>query len=207
MKTIAILSQKGGTSKTTLALHLAVEAEMKGFPSVVLDLDPQASSAGWKDTRKEETPAVVSIQSTRLTPALKFAEQNGAALAFLDTAPHSADAAMAAAEAADLILIPCRAGILDLRAIASTARIAKIAGKPTFAILTQAPVRAPRLVEDAIEAIKQHGLETAPIIIHQRSAYAHSLTGGLTAQEYERGGKAAEEVEQLLAWIVRLLEC
>jgi chromosome partitioning protein len=205
VKTIAILSQKGGTSKTTLALHLAVEAEAKGFPSVVLDLDPQASSAGWKDTRKEETPAVVSIQSTRLTPALKFAEQNGAALAFLDTAPHSADAAMAAAEAADLILIPCRAGILDLRAIASTARIAKIAGKPTFAILTQAPVRAPRLVEDAIEAIRQHGLTTAPVVMHQRSAYAHSLTGGLTAQEYERGGKASEEVGSLLAWVVKLL--
>ena len=59
MHTIAILSQKGGTGKTTLALHLAVAAEKDGQSTVVIDLDPQASSAGWKDTRLQETPVVV----------------------------------------------------------------------------------------------------------------------------------------------------
>ena len=53
MKTVAILSQKGGAGKTTLALHLAAAAESAGLPSVVIDLDPQASAAGWKDSRAE----------------------------------------------------------------------------------------------------------------------------------------------------------
>ncbi len=128
MKTVAILAMKGGVSKTTTALHLAVAAEAAGFPSVICDVDPQASAAQWKDSRPGETPVVVSIQASRLRQALETARGSGAALAIIDTAPHSADAAMAAAEAADVILIPFRAGILDLRAIATTVRLAKVAG-------------------------------------------------------------------------------
>ncbi len=205
MKTIAILAMKGGVSKTTTALHLAVAAEAGGFPAVVLDLDPQASAAGWKDSRPGDTPVVISLQASRLQQALTAACESGAALAIVDTAPHSADAAMAAAEAADLILIPFRAGILDLRAIATTVRLAKVAGKPAFGLLTNAPPNAPRLAEDAIAAAKQHGLEVAPIVMHQRSAYAQSLTAGQTAQEYEPRGKASEEVSGLFAWLASML--
>src|SRR5580765_7894771 len=50
MKTIAILSQKGGTGKTTLALHLAVEAERSGAATLIVDLDPQASASSWSDS-------------------------------------------------------------------------------------------------------------------------------------------------------------
>src|SRR5271165_6642632 len=116
MKTVAILSQKGGTGKTTLAVHLALAAERRDVVVAVLDLDPQASAAEWKDSRDGDTPSVTSIQSSRLGKALEVAESAGAALIVIDTAPHSADAAVAAAEAADLILIPCRAGNRDDRA-------------------------------------------------------------------------------------------
>ena len=206
MKTIAILSQKGGTGKTTLSVHLAVAAERSGVPVAVLDTDPQASAAGWGDSRADEAPSVTSIQPSRLTKALDVAKGAGAELVIVDTAPHSADAAMAAAEAADLVLIPCRAGILDLRAIATTARLVKIAGKRAYVVLNAAPPRAPRLIEDALEAVKQHRLEVAPVVIHQRSAYAHSLTAGLTAEEYEPGGKAAEEMANIFAWLRKLLD-
>jgi chromosome partitioning protein len=206
MKTLAILSQKGGTGKTTLALHLAVAAERRDVPAVVLDLDPQASAAGWKDSRSDETPSVISLQPSRLAKALEVAKANGAELVIIDSAPHSADAAVAAAEAADFVLIPCRAGILDLRAIATTARIVKITGKPASVVLNTAPPRAPRLIEDATEAVKQHGLEVAPIVIHQRSAYAHALTAGQSAEEYEPDGKAAEEIAELFQWLRKLLK-
>jgi chromosome partitioning protein len=205
MKTVAILSQKGGTGKTTLALHLAVAAERRDIPVAVIDLDQQASAAAWKDSRADESPSVTSIQSSRLGKALEVAESAGAALVIIDSAPHSADAAVAAAEVADLILIPCRAGILDLRAIATTARIVKVTGKPAFVVLNAAPVRAPRLMEDATAAVQQHGLAVAPVIIHQRSAYSHALTAGQTAEEYEPEGKAAEEIGELFKWLGTLL--
>ena len=82
------------------------------------------------DSRSSDTPSVTSLQPSRIVKALETASEAGAALAIIDRAPHSADAAMIAAEVANLILVPCRPGILDLRAIGSTARIVKVAGKP-----------------------------------------------------------------------------
>jgi len=201
MHTVAILSQKGGTGKTTIALHLAVAAEHAGQAAAVIDLDPQASAAGWKDSRAGETPVVVSVPAARLSQALQVAEEAGAAMTVIDSAPHSSDVALAAAEAADLILIPCRPGILDLRAIATTARIAKLAGKSAYVVLNTMPPRAPNVLADAKAAVAVHGLAVAPISIQQRAAYAHALTAGQTAPEYEPGGKAAEEIAQLYAWL------
>lgn len=205
MYVVAILSQKGGTGKTTLALHLAVAAERAGHVAAVIDLDPQASAAGWKDSRAGETPVVVPIPASRLAQALDLARGAEAEVVFLDTAPHSSEVALAAAEAADLVLIPCRAGILDLRAIGATARLAKIAGKPAHVVLNSMPPRASNVVADAREAVAVHGLEVSPVTIQQRVAYAHALTAGQTAQEYDPEGKAAEEITELYAWLRTVL--
>jgi chromosome partitioning protein len=206
MKKISIISQKGGAGKTTLCLHLAVAAEREGHPVALLDLDPQASAASWTDIRGQDTPSVTPIPAMRLNQALALAERSGAALAIIDTAPHSADAAVAVAEAADLILIPCRPGILDIKAIETTARIVRLTRKPAFVVLTQVPPRAPRLTEDAVAAVQGHRLDVAPIVIHQRSAYAHALTVGQTAQEFEPNGKAAEETARLFEWAMKTIK-
>src|SRR5271169_3766724 len=135
MKTVAVEAGKGGSGKTTTTLNLAVAAGIAGKTVVVIDLDPQASAAGWKDTRTAERPVVVSVPPARLPQALQAARDGGAELVLIDTAPHSESAALAAAKAADLILIPTRPGILDLRAIGTTADLAKLAGKPAFVVL------------------------------------------------------------------------
>jgi chromosome partitioning protein len=205
MRTVAILSQKGGTGKTTISLHLAVAAQQAGQAAVVIDLDPQASSAGWKDSRAGEEPVVISVPASRLPQALQAAEGGGADLVIIDTAPHSGDVALAAAEAADLVLIPCRPGILDLRAIGTTARVVKLAGKPAFVVLNTVPPRASNVLADARAAVAVHGLDVAPVALQQRAAYAHALTAGQTAQEYERGGKAAEEIGSLYSWLASQL--
>lgn len=201
MKTVAMLSQKGGTGKTTLSLHLAVAGERRGKSVAVIDLDPQASAAGWKDSRSGETPVVISIPHSRLAQALQTAKEAGADLALVDTAPHSEAAAMAAARAADLILIPCRPGILDLRAIGTTADLVKLAGKPAFVVLNATPPRAVNLLADAREAVAVHGVDVAPVAIQQRAAFAHALTAGQTAEEYAPDSKAAEEVAALFDWM------
>ena len=201
MHTIAILSQKGGSGKSTLTLHLAVASELAGCRTAVIDLDPQASAAGWRDSRRSEAPVVVPVPSTRLAQALEAAKAGGAALALIDTAPHASEVAMAAAEAADLILIPSRPGILDLRAIGTTVRIVKLAGKRAYVVLNAMPPRAPLVLADACAAVAVHGLALAPFTLQQRAAYAHSLIAGQTAQEYEPAGKAAEESAQLYRWV------
>jgi chromosome partitioning protein len=206
MKTISLLSQKGGTGKTTLCVHLAVAAERAGKSAVILDLDPQASATGWKDNRADENPVTVSLQFSRLGQTLAASQQGGADLAFIDSAPHSDQVAIAAAEAADLILIPCRAGILDIRAIAMTAKIAKLAGKPAFVVLNALPPQAASLISEIREAIAVHGLTLAPVIIHQRAAYAHSLIDGRVAMEFDPKGKAADEIPKLYQWLATELK-
>src|SRR3954465_9805991 len=163
MHILAILSQKGGSGKTTLALHLATFAESIGQSAAVIDIDPQASAAIWKDLRKTETPVVVSIPAARLQQALDAARGAGADLAVIDSAPQAGDVALAAAEAADFILIPCRPGILDLRAIGATARIVKLAGKQGSVVLNAMPPNAPNVLSDARAAVAVHGLDVAPI--------------------------------------------
>ena len=203
MKIVSIANQKGGAGKTTLAIHLAVAAERAGQTAAIIDLDPQASAAGWGDAREDRAPAIVSVAPARLTPALQAARDSGADLVLIDTAPHAEGAALAAAREADIILIPCRAGILDLRAIGATADLVRIAGKPAFVVLNAVPPGATRLIADARAAVGVHGLEISPAIIGQRAVLAHSLTLGLTAQEFEPHGKAAAEIAQLHTWLVQ----
>ena len=77
MKTLAILSRKGGTGKTTLAVHLSVAATLAGHTTVLIDLDPQASACKWSDIRQSDAPVVISAHESRLSEVLHKAEQNG----------------------------------------------------------------------------------------------------------------------------------
>ncbi len=204
MHTLSILSQKGGTGKTTLALHLAVAAEQAGKPTAVIDLDPQASAASWGDQRDEAGPVVISAPPTRLAAILATAEREGAELAIIDTAPHSESAALAAARASDLILIPCRPAILDIRAIGTTTNLAQLAAKPAVVILNAVPPRG-TLAQEAEAAVEAYGIPVTSVRIGHRAAFFHSLTLGKTAQEYEPQGKAALEIEALYSWLAREL--
>ena len=205
MKIIAILSQKGGAGKTTLALHLAVAAKQNRKATAVIDLDPQASASDWSDSRKAEVPAVVSAQASRLEKVLDTAQQAGAKLAILDTAPHSESTALAAARAADFILIPCRPAILDLRAISHTIDLANLANKPAFVILNAVPPRG-SLVDEAREAVAGYNVAVSPFHLGNRAVFVHSLTGGLTAQEVEPKGKAAKEIKELYRWLCKQID-
>lgn len=202
MKTIAIVSRKGGAGKTTLTLHLATAAANKNKQVVIIDLDPQASASGWGDSRESDSPVIVSAQAARLQNALEAAEENGADFVFIDTSPHSETAALAAIRAADLILIPCRPAILDLRAIGDTVDLVKLAKKTATVVLNAVPPRG-NVTQEAIEGISGYGVETAPVHLTHRAAFINSLTLGQTAIEYEPDGKAAEETRKLYRWMCK----
>lgn len=204
MLTLAVISQKGGAGKTTLALNLAVAAHLADETALVVDLDPQASAASWHDGRGREGPLVVSAQAPRLQEVLATAAKHGADVAVIDTAPHSEAAALAAARVADLVLIPCRPGIFDLRAIVASADVAALARTPAAAVLNAVPARG-SLADEAAEAIASNGvgMTVAPPRIGQRVAFVHAATAGLTPLETDATGKAAAEVRDLYAWVRR----
>jgi chromosome partitioning protein len=200
MQTIAIISQKGGAGKTTVAIHLAVAAEQRGLKTAVFDLDPQASAASWSDKRGLPVPAVVSAQAARLPGLLKQAAEQHADWVFIDSAPNADAASLAAAQAADLILIPCRPAAFDLNAIGTTLNLASVAGKPAFVLLNAVPPVG-KVGEEARLALENAGVQVVGPVLHQLVAYAHAVNDGRTAQEYDPRGKAAAEIEALFAWV------
>ncbi len=200
MKTVVIVSRKGGAGKTTIAVHLAVAAETLGIATALFDLDPQASAALWSDHRGEPIPAVVPAQAPRLPSLLSQARSNEADLVIIDTAPHADGIASDAAAHADAILIPCRPSAFDLDAIGASVRLARAAGKDAFVIINAAPVQGVETTE-AIEAISSAGVEVCPVVIHHRKSFASRIHEGRTAQEIEPRGKAAAEIRNLLMWL------
>jgi chromosome partitioning protein len=205
VKTIAVVAQKGGVGKTTLAIHLAVAAERDERRAAVIDLDPQASAATWSDVREGDTPAVVSAQPSRLSIVLQEAERCGAEFAIIDTSPNSESASLAAARAADLILIPCRPHLFDLQAVGTTIELARIANKPFAIVLNAVPAQG-RLGQETAAVLQKFSVTTAPIQLGHRAAYYHCLTRGQVASEYDPLGKAAEEVFDLYRWVKAQLE-
>ena len=200
MFTVALLSQKGGAGKTTLACGLAVESERAGLAAVVVDLDPQASAAKWADLRKADTPVVTTAPAVRLEPVLSAAQAAGARVVLIDTAPHAADAALMAARAADLAIIPCRPSAADLHAIGGTIDLTRIAETRTVVLINSAPVNNP-VVEQAQVAIAGYDIEAVPVVIHHRIDHVHAFTAGQAATEWAAGGKAAAELTALAEWM------
>jgi chromosome partitioning protein len=200
MKTIAIISQKGGAGKTTAAVHLATAASLAGHRAAIIDLDPQGTAASWGDRREAEAPEVVSGQAARLGVLIEAAQGNGADLLILDTAPNADQTALRAAQLADLVLIPCRAATFDLEAIQATLTLAELARKPSYVVLNAIPPRS-GIGREAAEGLTAQGARVAPAMLSQRAAFAHGVIDGRTAQEFEPGGKAAEEIETLYTWL------
>ena len=199
MKTIAIISQKGGAGKTTLALHLATASVLAGRNTAIIDLDPQASAANWADRRSEELPVVISAHASRLPHEMKRVEEMGGDILIIDTAPHSDSAALEAAKVADLVLVPCRPAILDIEAITNTLDLVKTTGTPIVVVLNAV---APQGTEasEAAEAIVALGVDVCPVQLRQRVAFSRALITGQTVQEFEPDGKAAQEASELHAF-------
>jgi chromosome partitioning protein len=202
MLTIAVIAQKGGVGKTTLALHLGVEAAKAG-PVAIIDIDPQSSAAQWADNRALQQPSVVACAPARLAIALQAARRKGAQVAFIDTAPAVESPALAAVRAADFCLIVSRPGILDLRSIGVNVEIAKLAGKPVATVINAAPAQGAQALTAAETVRKWYGVEVCPIIVHQRAMFGHALVQNKCAQEVEPASKAAAEVAALWEWLAQ----
>ena len=198
MQTIAVISQKGGSGKTTLALHLAVAAAA-GRDTAVIDLDPQASAAKWSDRREAELPVVLSAHASRLENEMQRVKDAGCEILFLDTAPHSDSAALQAAGLSDLVLVPCRPAILDMEAITNTLDFVRTKSAPVFVVMNAVAPQGHE-AQEAAEAIAGLDATVCPVQLVSRVAFSRSLITGQTAQEFEPNGKAAQEIANLYAF-------
>ena len=205
MKTLAILSQKGGTGKTNTAVNLAVASQLAGHPTALIDLDPQASAARWGDRREGNTPDIFSAHASRLKETLYTAEQNGATFAIIDTAPSTDPLLLNVAKSSDLALIPCRPGLFDSEAIQSTILVTEMAQIPAR-ILFNAVRANSSLIDEAKSAVAVYGVQIAPCMLGERVTFTRSVIYGLNAQEFEPTGKAAREVNALYRYIVKEME-
>jgi len=203
VKKIALIAQKGGVGKTTLAVNLAVSA---GPKAALFDLDPQESAVIWADRRKSETPHVEFLTERRLPDGLKAAEAQGFTLAIIDTPPAAGPQAFTAAQAADLVLIPCRPSLVDLDAIRRTAQLLKSAGITAYVVFNAAPPGATTLLDDARAIVEATGLLVAPVVLRERSAFRAAWPLGKGVSETEPQGKAAGEIAELKKWVFEQMQ-
>ncbi|MAB15264.1 ParA family protein [Parvibaculum sp.] len=200
MHVIAFASQKGGSGKTTLAGHIAVEAEYQGAgPVALIDTDPQGSLSQWWNAREAERPFFVSPSSEGLASDLDKLRLGGIELVVIDTPPAITTTIHHVIEQADLVVIPTRPSPHDLRAAGATVQICEELGKPLAFTLNGASPRA-RITTEAVIALSQHGA-VAPSIIHQRIDFASSMIDGRTVREIGSNTKSPDEIAGLWTFL------
>ena len=200
MYVIVCASQKGGSGKTTLSGHLAVEATRAGAGEIALiDTDPQGSLAAWWNARQAPTPHFVRAGMAELEEALTGLHQAGIKIAVIDTPPAITQSISKVVSHADLVVVPTRPSPHDLRAVGATVDIAERHGKPVIFVINAATPRA-RITGESAVALSQHGT-VAPVTIHHRVDFAASMIDGRTVGEVVPGCQSAKEISDLWLYI------
>ncbi len=205
MRVLVVTSQKGGSGKTTLAGHLAVQAERSGFaPVVMVDADPQGSLAAWWNVRAATSPGFVQTTVARLFHDLEELRLGGARLVVIDTPPAVTGTIRNVVAHADLVLIPTRPSPHDLRAVAATLDIVEGRDRPFVFVVNGATPKA-RITSDVAIALSQHGT-VAPVTVHHRNDFASSMIDGRTVMECDPGSKSSEEIAGLWSYVAERLQ-
>jgi chromosome partitioning protein len=205
MRTIALVSAKGGGGKTTLAASLAVAAMEAGERPFLIDMDPQASLIAWGNRRTADLPPVDSIEWKRLSAALAGLEREGYTLAIVDTWGIDGASTTEAMRAADLTLVPARPSAIDV--MANTPTVAALARleRPYALILNACTPGWTARVAEACAALSKLGpLVPRPIVA--RTDHMDAVAAGLGVTEYSIAGRAAEEVRELWGWVAQRLK-
>lgn len=200
MKVVVIAARKGGSGKTTLAGHLAVQAERAGQgPAALIDVDPQGSLSAWWNARAAPTPVFAQASLEGLAGDLARLRELGIKALFIDTPPALNPSVAEVVKLADLVVIPTRPSPHDLRSIGATTELVEHLGKPLVFVLNGATPRA-RINGEALSVLSQHGM-LAPVIVHQRIDFAASMIDGRTVMELPESSRSGEEIERLWAYV------
>jgi chromosome partitioning protein len=207
MHTIALISRKGGTGKSTLAIGLAVAAMGAGHRVCLLEADPLGTVSNWRRRRSAAEPAVETVRDGyELFHRVQELARGGVTLTVVDTAGGWSDASRGAMAAADFCLIPARPSPADIEAAAPTLAAVRESGKPFAFVLNQIPGRSARLngaagsLRERAIALKMADVLALPAIV-LRNDQQDALGAGLGVTEYAPRGKSAEEIRGLWQWV------
>jgi len=203
MKVIALLAQKGGTGKTTLTLHFAVEAICHGSRVAVVDADIQQSAAKWALRRETTEPLVVKAQPAGDTPLdqiLTLCREDGRSHVFVDTMPRVEHQALEVAKLANYVVIPTAPSPVDIEALEPTVALVSQVGLPACILLNNCRPGS-SINSQAARVLAGYGLPICPVLIFRRAAMADAFTDGRAVVELEPEGKAAWEVSRAWRWI------
>jgi chromosome partitioning protein len=205
MDIVSLVTQKGGTGKSSLAVSLAVAAAESGLKVAVLDVDPQDTVGEWYKRRTAEAPEVHSLSWTYLSSRLYTLDRQGYDLAIIDTPGADSHAASGAMREAHFCLLPVRPSVADIEASKRTVRYLNERDKPFAFVLNQCPTggRTSR-TSNARMALQLLGGLCDPALAH-RSDHMDALASGLGVTEFSPFGKAADEVRAVLQWLTTRL--
>jgi chromosome partitioning protein len=200
MKVIAVLNQKGGSGKTTIATHLARALQLTGADVLLVDSDPQGSARDWAAVREDQPLTVVGIDRPTIDRDLKQVARKD--FVVIDGAPQAADLAVSAIKAADFVLIPVQPSPYDIWATADLVELVKqrievTDGRLQAAFVVSRAIKGTRIGGEVTEALVGYGLPVLETRITQRVSYPGTAAVGSTVMDSEPDSDAAAEVHAL----------
>ena len=209
MKVIAVLNQKGGSGKTTIATHLARALQLGGSDVLLVDSDPQGSARDWAAVREDQPLTVVGIDRPTIDRDVKNVARK-VDFVVIDGAPQAADLAVSAIKAADFVLIPVQPSPYDIWATADLVELVKqrievTDGKLQAAFVVSRAIKGTRIGGEVADALVGYALPILDARITQRVSYPGTAAAGTTVLESEPDGDAAAEVRALAAEIKQKL--
>lgn len=206
MNILAIVSQKGGTGKSTLAFSLAVAAEEQGIKTSIIDVDPQGTTKKWYGRRETEAgPEVNALAAGQLEAALPLLRKQGVQLVIIDTPGADTPGVTAAIQMANLCLIPARPSVADIEASAPTVSAIHRLGKQFSYVLNQCPPGRSIRTSDAFRVLQLTGaVASTPLAL--RADHMDALATGQGVTERNPTSKASAEIRELLVWTLNKME-
>ena len=201
MKVIAVLNQKCGSGKTTIATHLARAWQLSGKDVLLIDSDPQGSARDWASVREDHPLPVVGIDRPTIDRDLKSVVRKDVVV--IDGAPQAADLAISAIKAASFILIPVQPSPYDIWATSDLVDLVKqrmelVEGKLKAAFVVSRAIKGTKISGEISEALKGYQLPILNTVITQRVIYPSSAASGTTVLDVDINSEAAKEINCLM---------
>ena len=203
MKTLAFISHKGGTGKSTLAIHLAVQAHLQGLETLLVDLDDISKTASdWASIRQEEQPLVVTAEMPDVAELYQQANEEKFDLLILDCPPYLTEKVMEVTRIADCALLPLPPRFPKLQ---SLSKFVDELGDNCYIILNSCVPDSDDTdsfgLAEVRQMLEEHDVQVSPVHISRSEALSDTLNTGTGVCEYEKGGEAAGEIKALLDWV------